>query len=376
MIAAKVSQNGVTDIYGYSRAYLTLGDQEGTYIIRARCEDCLKNQEVVCRGYGYTSQVKADMAGNESANPDDKDENGKPYTPVLKITEVSLPNENKSFTTADGENLLTLKADSLPRWYFLDQSVITWVAQQAPNDFMNSGNLFQYPPQQCPDGKFKAFVGEGYVPPVSTGRSAPLKYRIFARADVDGKTVYSRNTDVRQDEVDKCRQEYIDIPVIGQYVPDYMSKIGRSLFTLGLDGQFVDKDGVVDCYAHIYPSRAGEALRLQEITQPHLYVTSGYRSPRHNAQISGAAPGSTHMFGKGADVAFANVQITPQRMLDLWNVATCPKILERNGTPIWLLVCDSNGDMKQEYLDLLDTDANNNGIPDIFSEAVKLHLGE
>lgn len=49
-----------------------------------------------------------------------------------------------------------------------------------------------------------------------------------------------------------------------------------------------------------------EALRKRLGNRP-LLVTSGYRSPEHNATIEGAASNSQHLYGQAVDIALANM---------------------------------------------------------------------
>lgn len=53
---------------------------------------------------------------------------------------------------------------------------------------------------------------------------------------------------------------------------------------------------------------------LRDETGQPIRITSGYRSPEHNARVGGARA-STHLTGKGAD--FAVVGMSPVRVVEL-----------------------------------------------------------
>jgi len=376
----------VSDTFGITSASLDMGTETGTYIVRAQCESCVSGPEQILWGivqpYDVTPVVEKLLVGDPDVNEDDCPSGCCPRTPVLQITRIAQADGNTSFTSHAAENNLNLHARVLPTC-LLSQGGITWQVADAPGDYIDSlrsGVVITPPARE--ESSFQVLPEN--LPDAPTGRPLPLAYKVTARSTNLGTTRYASKI-VRQDEIDKCRQEYMDIPVIRQYTPDYMARIGRNLFTIGRDRTFVGTDAL-DCYAYIHPSRAAEAQRLMSTMRPQLYVTSGYRSPRHNEALRrrglGAAPNSTHMYGEGVDVAFSNANMAsrqaPQLMFNLWNAATCPMILERSGSPLELLVCEtSTTTMNQNYLDALQSDVNpEDGTPDIFSQAAKLHLGE
>ena len=170
--------NAVSDIYGFSRAYLKLGSEEGTYIVRARCETCLSGQEQIAEGIARRRHIIIEAKKTTLADPED--------TPVVQITQVLLPNDSKSFTTASGENYVGLQAKLLPE--SLDQSLIRWTVTDDQEDFINSGTpQLQY--ANGPSSGFSLLVGPGGVPDAATGRPLPLRYKIYAGANVPNKVV-------------------------------------------------------------------------------------------------------------------------------------------------------------------------------------------
>lgn len=349
---------------GFSSTSLTLGEIEGIYTVQALCDSCLAQKEVICRGYAHIKQIIAETEENESANPYDRDETtGEILTPVLIVTEAIAPNDYKSFTTDPAENFLRLKAELLPEE--LDSAAIEWEIKDAPDDFMDSGALV--PTRTGPETE--TYVKAPQVPAAPTGRPLPLSYRAQAKAVINGKEVYSRYQPLKQDEIDKCRQEYLDFEI-------GLAQVPRSTFTLGLDGEFVGK--ALDCYAHIYPERAGEVLALGETNT--IRINSGYRSPRANLFIakSKAIKTSWHMFGKAVDI-----EVLPETALNyqnLWGDVGCPKLLESAGGI--LLRCDENENITGllQYVDAQGNlrNLNGNSTYDAFetlSRSGWLHMG-
>ena len=346
-----------TDTNGFSRAYLTLGSAEGTYVVRARCESCLSNKEQIARGAAHKYSVITDGETVETADPyvnaPDCDSGCCPLTPVLRITTVTPPNDGVSFTSDPAENYIGLKGRIQPEC--LDKNNITWRVGDAPADNIDSG----IPVQPTP-GEVSSFRASPPSEPI--GRPLPLAYKVTAGFDYDGKTLSASKT-VKQDEIDKCRQEYIDFGI-------ELGDVSRSRFTQGLDGEFVGSP--MDCYAHIYPIRAEEVKTLRATY--NISVNSGYRSPRANKFVakSKAIRTSWHMFGRAIDI-----EVLPETAINyqgLWNSVGNPKILESKSG--YLLKRDSSGAL---IIGSETKDVNGNKMPDVFEQIIPsgwLHLGE
>ena len=336
--------NAVSDIYGFSRAYLKLGSEEGTYIVRARCETCLSGQEQIAEGIARRRHIIIEAKKTTLADPED--------TPVVQITQVVLPNDARSFTTSDGENRVVLQAKLLPA--SLDQNLIHWNTEDDPDDFITSG-IAQMEESYGPSNALRmrlTSVGGG-VPVASAGRPLPLRYVVTAEATIPGKVVIPSMRTVRQDVIDKCRQEYIDWSKVGEdmTVPNYFSRYVRNDFLIGVDGAH-DPDYVryIDCYAHIPPSRESEVETLRSKVSFLIDVTSGFRSPRKN-RLQKPTPGvwnSEHQFGDAVDIVpkdfkSLTVQNRAIRFKALWDNAICPKILETGGATV-MAFCKNAGD--------------------------------
>ena len=302
-----------TDL-GYSSATLKLGTWSGTYIVRARCESCYGGQEQIARGTALNIVIEAEKT--TEGDPED--------TPIVQITQVPGPN-GKSFTTAEGENHITLQALLLPET--LDQNLIQWTIEDDHDDYVVSGTATVVD-AAGPAAEFAITVNDANgVHTAPAGRPLPLGYKIIATAMVAGKEV-KRETRVRQDEIDKCRQEYIDFMFNDGTTLDYTA-VPRNKFILGIDENFSKTPR--DCYAYIIPTRAVEAIILKNIPELSATITSGYRSPRKNINTKRSASNSWHMYGKAVDIAIKNSATDINyKKLTLWELAGLPKMLERD----------------------------------------------
>lgn len=354
---------------GMSVAYMVLGTEPGVYTARARCESCVSGQEQILTGIARTRNIEIHAKKTTKADPED--------TPIVQITLVQPPNDGKSFTTADGENRVVLQARLLPA--SLDQNLIHWDTEDAPDDFIDSG-IAQMEENYGPENalKMRLTTAGGGVPVAGTGRALPLGYLITARADVPGKVVVPSVITVKQDQIDKCRQEYIDWSKTGEDLtaPPYFSRYVRGDFLTGIDGVH-DPDYVryIDCYAHIPPSRETEVEILRSKVSFPIDVTSGFRSPRKNRLQSPAGKwNSSHQFGDAVDIVPKNLtaQNRAERFKALWNNTSCPKILETTGA-IVMAFCKNVGDS-------ISYNNDTNGEPynesNMYGLANCLHLGK
>jgi hypothetical protein len=391
-----------TNDLGIAFVSVWTGDKTGSYTYTADCPSCQKKATTECAvsaGLLPSMAAEPEDVGPVAGNPD--------VTPMLRISNIGYPNDGVSFTTLFGENKVDLAADlkpDTPEYHALSED-IAWEVVDSPADAMDSGN--PAPPANGAATYF--YVNHPHVPPAPTGRQFPLKYKIQARVTTsEGLVIESYPRHIRQDDIDKCRQEYFDVSETGKdlRLEPYFGKYTRPHFSPGTDGEFVKFS---DCYAHIYPqSRAQEvvSLRLRFQGEFGITVTSGYRSARHNKR-EGGVWNSVHQFGEAVDVQPS--PLNGRNIRELWLATDCPKILERmtyiggkkrfeqmlygkcDGTGLrdWngvLIggVFTSNFDIREkgrkdsndnEIYDVLE-DLNGNNIADIFDESRVIHLGD
>ena len=335
----------ITDPLGIGFGTMWTGDKVGGYTYRAVCPSCLMNPQVWC-------SVLAALPPKVEAVPlDDGPEAGDPgVTPMLRISNIYYLNDGVSFTTHDGEKTVTLEAELRPTDTAL-ASNIAWVVEDSERDAMISGN-----PDDPAPGESTAF--DVTAPTANTGRLLPLKYKIQSSVMTPKGLVRSYPRHIKQDDIDKCRQEYFDLSTAEYDLksPGYFGKYTRPKFSPGTDGEFVKYS---DCYAHIYPqARAQEALSMRDYFRGQfgVTVTSGYRSARHNKR-EGGVPNSVHMFGEAVDIQ--SDPVNGPNMRKLWLQAGCPKILER-----MVSVTGSDGRRRQTFEQMLDGKCDGTGLVD------------
>lgn len=361
---------GASDIYGMSRAYLTLGTQQGVYVVRARCESCVGGQEQILTGIAVNRNVDqaaaAVKAGDPWVNAPGCQTGCCPLTPVLRAAASGKNYGSFTSTSVNEENRVELAAVLLPTC--LNPGAVTWVVADAPEDYINSGTPAQPGPGQ---GSFFT-VGSGVFPVANQGRPLPLAYKVTASHDNDGSPV-TADVVIRQDEIDKCRQEYIDWskPDKNLTALEYFSRYIWSDFSIGVDG-VNDPDYVkyIDCYAYIPPSRENDVETLRSKVSFPIDVISGYRSPRKNGLQSPAGVwNSVHQFGGAVDIvpSATTDEERAARFKELWYKTSCPKALERSGAKV-MAVCDvgqSTSTYKSTYNE-----------SNVFGLANCIHLGD
>lgn len=251
-------------------------------------------------------------------------------------------------------------------------AIITWTVADYEGDFMVSGTprLDGGNAGAAKDVYFE--LGTPGVPIEDTGRPAPLTYTAKAEAWFpDGRHLTSRTKILKQDEIDKCRQEYIDyVTVNGKKLE--ISGVPRNRFIGDINSEFVKNP--LDCYAYINPSRAQEIIDLRNSYKElfEIEVKSGYRSPRKNLLFTeGSAETSWHMYGYAVDVV-------PKPKTDinkniLWAKILPPKILERASSPNIILKYISETEITELLREFVEPtiDLNNNKVPDMLEDLNK-----
>ena len=393
----------ITDPLGIGFGTMWTGDKVGGYTYRAVCPSCLMNPQVWC-------SVLAALPPKVEAVPlDEGPEAGDPtVTPMLRISNVYYRNDQVSFTTHDAEKTVTLEAELRPTDTALARN-IAWEVKDSPRDApdMDSGD-----PDDPAPGESTAF--DVTAPPASKGRLLPLKYMIQASVETPKGLVRSYPRHIKQDDIDKCRQEYIDYIVAAGKALN-LSEVPRSRFTPGVDSEFLEEKDRGDCYAYIYPqARAMEVFSLRALHQGAfgIKVKSGYRSPRVNYRTPNASDKSRHMYGDAVDIV--PTPKTNATKNTLWPTVGAPKMLEKSVGPNILLKYrtsgeiltirnydfntkynpkDTNGDgftdtvqdgdmilqiknMSWDTLKKYLADSNGDGISNIVENAEWMHLGE
>lgn len=348
-----------TNDLGIAFVSVRTGDAYGGYAYTANCPSCQRNSSVDCIALADLPpfmEAKPSDEGPAAGNPD--------VTPMLRISHIGYPNYGVSFTTLPEESKINLAADLKPDTLEYDtlSAAIAWKVEDSKDDDIESGN--PDPPSAGPATHF--YVNN--VPAAPAGRQMPLEYKVQASVTTsEGLVIESYPRYIRQDDIDKCRQEYFDLNI-----PDYGNPIPlRPAFTPGINAEV--SPNIKDCYAYIYPSRAAEARGLVANFQG-VKITSGYRSPRKNWDLyknktptPRAAWTSRHMFGDAVDLDY--LPRSAQNWEKLWEAANNPKIFETNeGVPVMKIRSDGTEWIDERYIGLTQRA--------IYEMGYCVHLGE
>lgn len=225
-----------------------------------------------------------------------------------------------SFTTKIGEYAIDVTAELTPAWLGpILNRYVKWTVSGVNNYVSGT-------PNQPHEGNPSVFyVSPPQVPTRPAGRADRMGYEVTSRVEFMD-TVYGNpgKLGIYQDEIDKCRQEYIDLKK--EYLPT------RNLFQLppspyygGNCGAYIMLPATIDAY---------NAIKVDF----HVRITSTYRNPIYNKYvIKSVAPESPHMYGLGMDLAPNLINcndvnaraLRAEQMELLFDSAPSPKMLER-----------------------------------------------
>ena len=277
-------------------------------------------------------------------------------TTVVNDGWKTVPN---SFTTLPLENSIYVESHILPARVapYLNGSV-KWTVQG-----LNTPSGTPSEPVWGNPSRFKVVVPP--VPAYSAGRGVAMGYGVYARVEQESGSVGSSRKDIYQDDIDQCRQEYVDM--------NKATKPDRPVFVADPNMSSPYNQGVLPCGAYfILPSRIATFEALDNDVPFYIAVTwdGGYRNPRRNF-AAGGVRNSVHLYGDGLDIV--PVSRNGAEMQALWIAAPLPKLLERGAIPL-----DAN-----DTTDVYPT-SKGNGIPDVFERdsrwreiggADHIHLG-
>ena len=211
----------------------------------------------------------------------------------LKPTELLLlvigPNEG-SFTSLTGENEVLYSAVTFPP--SSNEYLVNWTIEDWPDDDVESGD-----PDDPPQGPSGIFTIED-LPVAPDGRGGPLKYLVAARLEIEG-SVITKEDSIKQDELDQCRQEYIDLNK--HFLPGREEFVNEGTYVD--PGHFPFSEINTGDYSWAIFTIAQHLENIRNaIGSQNMPVNSGYRNPVHNANIGGATE-SRHIYGDAVDIA-------------------------------------------------------------------------
>ncbi|MEW6104635.1 MAG: D-Ala-D-Ala carboxypeptidase family metallohydrolase, partial [bacterium] len=257
----------------------------------------------------------------------------------LTISQITLPNDNISFTTQPGENRIRCLADIKPD--YLDaayNSQIEWEIDDDPRDNYQSGNPAD--PERGNDVNLTITA-----PAAPNGRRFPLSYRIRAFVTANNLRATSTPRYVTQDERDQCRQEYIDMNKARRPARnEFVNGGGSPNFSFNeLNSSINPTTGNRYSWAVLRPILyTGLEATRANYGYP-MIVNSGYRNPIRQLQVNPTAPESRHIYGDAADIAVVDINnngiIEPDEWDELADAATAANadyIEPRQQTGAWV----------------------------------------
>jgi hypothetical protein len=169
-------------------------------------------------------------------------------------------------------------------------SQISWRVYSDPSSIILSGN-----PTPDPVLASSSHTFSPNPPPATSGRIGPLSYVIEATVTVAGSSQTTVEI-ITQDNLDELRQEYIDLP---DRVPQDRIEFDKDAPAYaGLLGAAAEPSRF---QWHILRNLNQHAVDTDSQYTGDLRVTSGYRTPVGNSQLSGSAATSNHQYGKALD---------------------------------------------------------------------------
>jgi hypothetical protein len=180
---------------------------------------------------------------------------------------------------------------------------ITWTCESAPGALVNGGVC------ESLGNTGATFTFVPHPPPADTGRTAPLAYKITAKATING-TQQEEYEVLIQDELDQLRQQYHDMnrnqkPERNAFVnaQNYIDPGHFSFEEINSTGTVagVPLAGDVTTWAIFTVADKLETIRT-DIGNRTMPVSDGYRTPIRQLAISAGAPEGNHQYGLAADI--------------------------------------------------------------------------
>ncbi|HBB65916.1 MAG TPA: hypothetical protein DCZ93_01170 [Elusimicrobia bacterium] len=215
---------------------------------------------------------------------------------VKTVTNERRTTAQDSFTTLSSENSIFILAEILPARVAPElNGNVRWTVAG-----MNTQSGRPSEPVGGNPSRFRVSVPP--IPAWPSGRPGPLGYRVFARVEQDGGAIGSTGKSILQDELDQCRQEYVDM--------NKLTKPGRADFTNAAtyvnpgDFPFANSTSKIN-YGQYHWAVFSIGQILQDIRNEYggvMLTSSGYRNPRFNASLPKSDRNSPHIYGEAADI--------------------------------------------------------------------------
>lgn len=225
---------------------------------------------------------------------------GKKYFTAFKVDVKTVTNDGRgtvadSFTSLPFENSIYIESEISPARVapYLNGNV-RWAVEG-----VNSQSGRPAEPVGGNPSRFKVAIPP--IPAWPSGRPGPMGYRVFARVEQESGTLESINKNISQDEVDQCRQEYVDMNKL--FKPMRTSFVNEASYLNPGDFPFTNSSSKIN-YGQYQWAIFTIGQNLQNIRNEYgraMPTSSGYRNPVHNATVS-KDRNSPHVYGEAVDI--------------------------------------------------------------------------
>lgn len=219
----------------------------------------------------------------------------------LEIYAVETPSPNHSFVSSD---VILFRARVLNKPQFDAQ--IDWKSEDGKKDKILSGVLNPLELKDSADYSRTPALKPN-PPTAPDGRNGKLSYKVTAY--LDEKVGEQASIIIEQDELDRLRQEYVDM--MKRRVPQ------RNEFTQN-GGQF--NTGDYDWAIVKQEALDGYNIAVQAFAPNITGLNSAYRNPVHNARLPGSGKESRHIYGDALDFQTPSIGHTGPPNKNDWNI--------------------------------------------------------
>jgi hypothetical protein len=171
-----------------------------------------------------------------------------------------------------------------------------------------------------PTGTGPTYTGRPHPPAATGGRNYPLSYKV--RMEIDS---LAAETTVTQDDVDRIRQQYIDMSktrVVDRFEFIHSLSTSPSGWFTFADVNSPDESNfaVFTVFSNVEYLRELYGQDFPKLADyPPSGFSRGYSTPRHNATIAGAGLNTQHIYGRAVDIATGGLGFDLWK--ELWDVA-------------------------------------------------------
>lgn len=215
--------------------------------------------------------------------------------PTTSYIFITSPQYETSFVSTDMINLIAMiinedfKKNNIVTWFITGHLGSIYSTEvEATNTLIGKEHTFNFNPTLA-----------------LLGRGDKLLYEFYVQLNSSGVNSFDV-INLKQDDIDQCRQEYIDM--IRNYIPirdDLINSKGSdhfSLYELSWTSHYTDchTSEVRATYIKCILTNGLEATRNN--LENTMGVSSGYRNPMKQAEVSAGTTEGLHQYGQAVDI--------------------------------------------------------------------------